>query len=95
MRVPCDVLGHDSPPREALQDFASLLDAEDCFAGMSWHDARHAATVIIFDAINQDDAQAVLLRRAERVLDGTDNMTWDNRDAMARALTIGAEVLGL
>ncbi len=35
------------------------------------------------------------MRRAERVLDGTDNMTWDDRDAMARALRIGAEVLAL
>ena len=94
VRVPTDVLGHDSP-RDALQDFASLLHAEDCFAGMSWHDARHAATVIICDAINQDDAPAVLRDRAARVLDGTDNMTWDDRDAMARALTIGAEVLSL
>lgn len=49
----------------------------------------------MFDAINQDDAAAVLLRRAARVVDGTDNMTWDNRDAMARALRIGAKVLGL
>jgi hypothetical protein len=49
VRVPSDILGHDSPPRDALQDFVSLLDAENCFIGMSWHDARHAATVSIYD----------------------------------------------
>jgi hypothetical protein len=32
---------------------------------------------------------------AERVLAGTGNMTWDDRDAMAWALTIGAKVLAL
>lgn len=95
VRIPGELLGHDSPPTEVLQDFASLLDAEGAFAGLSWHDARHAASVIMVDAINQADAPAVLLRRAERVLDGTDNMPWDDRVGMARALRIGAKVLGL
>jgi len=89
------VLGHDSPPRDALQDFASLLHAESCFAGLSWHDARHAATAIVVDAINRDDAAEFLLGRADRARDGSDGMPWDARAAMARALTIGATVLGL
>lgn len=58
VRLPPDVLTGDSPPRDALQDFASLLSAEGAFAGMSWHDAKHAATAIVFDAINRDDAAA-------------------------------------
>ncbi len=60
VRIPTDVLGKDSPPREALQDFTSLLHPEGCFAGMSWHDVRHAATVMIVDAINHDDLERVL-----------------------------------
>ena len=62
---------------------------------MSWHDARHAASVILYDALNLDGASAALQQRAARVVDGTGNMTWDDRGAMARALTIGAKVLGL
>ena len=90
VRIPADVLGKDSPPRDALQDFTSLLHAESAFAGMSWHDARHAATAIIVDAINRDDAPEFLRWRADRVRDGSDNPA-----AMVRALTIGAQVLAL
>lgn len=93
VRIPGDMLGHDWPPRDALQDFASLLHAEGCFAGMSWHDARHAATAIIYDAINCDDAAAFLRGRTQRVLDGSDNMEWDDPVGMARALTIAAGLL--
>jgi hypothetical protein len=35
VRVPAEVLGHDSPPRDALQDFASLLLAEPACPGMT------------------------------------------------------------
>jgi hypothetical protein len=95
VRIPADVLGHDSPPRDALQDFASLLHAEGCFAGMSWHDAKHAATAIVFDASSRDDGAAFLRQRANRVRAGTDGVTWDDPAKMARALSIGAAVLGL
>ncbi len=44
VRIPADVLGKGSPPRDALQDFTSLLHAESAFAGMSWPAARRAAT---------------------------------------------------
>ena len=94
VRVPTDVLGHDWPPRDALQDLASLLHAEGALAGLSWHDARHAATAIVVDAITRDDAAEFLRGRADRARDGSDNMEWDDREAMARALTIGAAVLG-
>ena len=95
MRVPTDVLGHDSPSRDALQDFASLLHAEGALAGLSWHDARHAATAIVVDAVNRDDAAQSLRGRADRARDGSDGMPWDDREGMVRALSIGAQVLGL
>ncbi len=99
VRVPAKVLsnpthGSHLPLREALQDLASLLHAEGAFAGMSWHDARHAASAIMFAALHRDDAAESLVRQAERVRGG-DRMTWDDREAMARALTIGAQVLAL
>jgi hypothetical protein len=95
VRIPADVLGHDCPSREALQEFTALLSAEGAFTGMSWHDAKHAATAIIFDATSRDDGAAFLRQRANRVRAGTDGITWDDPAKMARALTIGATVLGL
>ena len=62
---------------------------------MTWHDAKHAAVAIVFDAVNRDDASAFLHGRAQRVRDGSDGMTFDDPAAMARAFTIGAKVLGL
>lgn len=96
VRLPADVLGHDDePPRDALQAFAALLDAADTFAGMSWHDAKHAAVAIVFDATNRDDAAGFLRQRAQWIRSGTDGITWDDRDAMIRAFTTAATVLGL
>jgi hypothetical protein len=95
VRLPIDVLGHDSPSREALQEFTALLSAEGAFAGMSWHDAKHAAAAIVFDATSRDDGAAFLRQRASRVRAGTDGMTWDDPALMARALTTAATVLGL
>jgi hypothetical protein len=95
VRTPTEILGDDSPPLEVLQQFTALLHGEGAFAGMTWHDAKHAAVAIIVDAVNQDDAPAFLQKRARRALDGSDGMTWNDPAAMARALTIGAKVLGL
>jgi hypothetical protein len=81
--------------RQLLQEITAMLDAENAFAGMSWHDAKHAATVILVDTINEDDAADSLRRRADRVLDGTDSMTWDDSAKMVRALSIAAAVLAL
>jgi len=78
-----------------LQEFTALLSAEGAFTGLSWHDAKHAAVAILFDAVNRDDAPSFLEERAQNVLSGRDGMTWDDPAAMARALTIGATVLGL
>ncbi|RAV14663.1 hypothetical protein DQP55_08880 [Mycolicibacterium sp. GF69] len=54
--MPPEVIGAVSHPREVLQEFTMVLSAEDTFAGMSWHDAKHAATAIICDAISREDA---------------------------------------
>ena len=80
---------------EVLQDYCTVLDAEGCFAGMSWHDAKAAAAAICFDICNRDDPAEFLRHRAQLTREGQDGQTWDDRDAMARAFTIGAQVLGL
>ncbi len=59
VRLTTDLLGHDWPTRETLQEFAALLSAEGAFAGMSWHDAKHSAAAIVFDATNRDDGRSV------------------------------------
>jgi hypothetical protein len=91
VRLP-EVVMNDSGAREALQELTAMLDAETAFAGMSWHDAKHAAAAIMVDALERDDAPERLRARAQRV--GHDGMTWDNPAKMARALSIGATVLG-
>lgn len=95
VRLPGAVLGRDWPPLDVLQEFAQVLQIEGALAGMSWHDAKHAAVAIIADVMNQADAAAALLRRADRALDGSDGMSWNDPAAMSRALTVGAKVLGL
>jgi hypothetical protein len=94
VRLPETVL-QDTGAREALQELTGMLDAEAAFAGMTWRDARHAAAAIMVDALERDDAPERLRARAERVLDGTDGMGWNDPAKMARALSIGATVLGL
>lgn len=96
VRLPADL----SDPREStadvravFQDFAGVLSAAGAFTGMTWRDARHAAVAIVADAIYRDDGPGSLRQRAARVLDGTDNMAWDDPQRMALALTVGAEVL--
>jgi hypothetical protein len=93
VRLPADLLGHNWPTRETLQEFAALLSVDDAFAGMSWHDSKHAAAAIMFDAINRDDGAAFLRQRANRVRARADGITWDDPDAMVRAFTIAAAVL--
>jgi hypothetical protein len=95
VRLPADLLGHEQPTREVLQEFAAMLDAEGCFTGMSWHDAKAAAAAIIFDAIYRDRPAEFLRHRVSLTASGDDHSRWDDRGLMVRALTIGAEVLGL
>ena len=77
----------------AMQDYCGLLDAEGCFAGLVWGDAKAVAAAVAFDAITRDDAADFMRRRARSVLAGTDNMPWENREGAARALNIAAAVL--
>jgi hypothetical protein len=40
VRLPFEVPGRDLPPLDELQDFAGVLHAEGCLAGMAWGDAQ-------------------------------------------------------
>ncbi|ORB70284.1 hypothetical protein BST45_07055 [Mycobacterium shinjukuense] len=95
VRLTPDLLGRDWPTRETLQGFAALLSAEDAFAGMSWHDARHAAAAILCDATNRGHPAGFLRGRADRALAGSDAITWDDPAATARAFTVTATLLVL
>jgi hypothetical protein len=94
VRVPEEIT-NDSSVRAILQELTAMLQVEDTFTGMSWHDAKHAATAIVVDALHRDSAGESLRGRAQRVLAGTDGITWDSPAKMARALSTAATVLGL
>jgi hypothetical protein len=51
VRLPADLLGGNCPTHETS-------------IGMSWHDAKHAAVVIVFDATSRDDGAGFLRLRA-------------------------------
>ena len=94
VRLPADIL--DSTAfTTVLQDYAGVLHAEDCFAGLSWADAKQVAAALSFDVVTRDDAADFLQNRARDVLAGTDGMTWQNRERVARAFNIAATTLGL
>jgi hypothetical protein len=57
----------NSRSREALQELATIRQAEGAFSGLSWHDAKHAAVAILADAINGDDVAGKALRRHIKV----------------------------
>jgi hypothetical protein len=97
VRLPGEVLHPQFPHllTDVLQDYAGILHAEDCFAGLSWADAKNIAAAVSFDAVTRDDAADFIRNRARNVLAATDNMGWENRAAAARALNIAATVLGL
>jgi len=94
-RFPGEVIGRDDPPREVLAALAALLDHAQVFAGLSWHDAKHAAVATVVDVMSREDAAGFLFQRADRALDGSDGMVWDDAVAMSRALTIAAQVVAL
>ena len=94
VRLPGQIM-HTEALAEVLQDYAGVLHAEGCFAGLSWDDAKAVAAAVSFDAVTRDDSADCLRNRARNVLAGTDNMPWHNRQAAARALNIAATVLGL
>lgn len=78
-----------------LQDYSDALHVEGAFADLCWADAKHVAAAVSFDITQRDDAADFLLNRARNALAGTDNMPWDDRDGVVRALTIAAAVFGL
>jgi len=61
--IPAEVLGTDAFTG-ALQGYCGVLHAEGCFAGLSWHDARHVAAAISLDVCCRDDAAQVLRDRS-------------------------------
>ncbi|BCQ08432.1 hypothetical protein JMUB5695_01864 [Mycobacterium heckeshornense] len=81
------------PLAAVMRELAAILAAEGVFTGLSWFDARHAATAIAFDAVARDDGPGFLRGRAERAETGGDGMSWDDPAGMARAFRIAAEVL--
>lgn len=96
VRLPGQVIEGGASPMltEVLQHYSSLLHAEGAFAGLSWSDAKAIASAAAFDAVTRGDAADFLRDRARRILDGTDNMPWHNREGSARALNIAAHVIG-
>jgi hypothetical protein len=80
---------------EALQDYCGVLHAEGAFADLSWADAKAIAAAVAFDAVTRDNAADFLHNRARNVLAGTDNMDWQDREGVARALNVAASVLAL
>jgi hypothetical protein len=93
VRLPQEIL-HRDDFTPVLQEFCSVLDAEGCFPGLSWSDAKSIAAAVSFDLVSRDDAQEFIAQRARNVLGG-DGMTWDDQQGAARALNIAATVLGL
>ncbi len=93
VRMPEAVL-HRDDFRSVLQEYCSLLDAEGCFAGLSWSDAKNIAAAVAFDLVCRDDAQEYIAQRARNVREGDSSM-WDDQEGAARALDIAAKVLGL
>jgi hypothetical protein len=65
------------------------------FSTATWDDAKNIAAAVAFDATTRDDAADFLRNHARNVLSGADNMDWQDREGVARALNIAATVLGL
>ncbi|NOQ58285.1 amino acid aminotransferase [Mycolicibacterium fortuitum] len=79
---------------QPLQDLATVLDAEDAFTGLGWADAHRAAATIAFDAIAEENPDAVLRDRA-RVLLAEGCSGWDDPQLVARAFRIAATILDI
>lgn len=94
VRMPQTILNCDDFT-PVLQELCSIFDAEGAFAGLSWGDAKQIAAAVSADLIVRNDAQEFIAQRARNVLGRRCGMTWDDREAAARALNIVAGVLGL
>lgn len=99
VRFPTEILTKPGrvlhPLIEVLQDYASLLGAQDAMAGMVWEDAKQVAAAIAFDLCLRDEPGEFLRKRSRNALAGADNMAWKDRARVARALSIAASVAEL
>lgn len=93
VRLPEAITG-DAAARGLFQYLAAMLDAENAFTGMSWHDAKNAATAIMADVLGRDDDADFLRARAERAENRSDGMLWNDTARIARAFSIAAMVVG-
>ena len=91
MRLP-EAITCDASARGLYQYLAAMLDAEYAFTGMSWHDAKNAATAIMADVLGRDDDAEFLHARAERAENRSDGMAWNDPAKIARAFSIAATV---
>lgn len=89
-----EIITGERGTRELLQYLAAVLDLEGAFDGLSWCDAKSAATAILADVLGRADDADFLRARAERAEDGTDNMGWADCAGAGRAFSIAAMVLG-
>ena len=80
---------------DMLRGLCSPLRRQRCFAGLCWPDARLVALAIVEAATTRTDAAYCLVSRSRDALAGTDGAAWWDRDKVAQALTIAADVLGL
>jgi hypothetical protein len=93
--VASDLFGQHAEVGRVFRDLAHALAAEGAFAGMSRHDAAHAASAIVFDTVSRPDPAAFLLHRAAGARAGTDGVPWDAPEAVVRAFKIGARLVAL
>lgn len=96
VRIPTEVMAEPGrllhPLIEVLQDFTGMLSVEGAFTGMVWPDAKQIAAAIAMDLCTRDDAGDFLRYRAGNALSGADGMVWRDRDLVARALTLAADL---
>jgi hypothetical protein len=93
VRLPETITG-DTAARGFFEHLAAMLDRENAFTGLSWHDAKRAATAIWADVLGRDSDADFLRARAERARNGSDGICWNEPAKTARAFSIAAMVLG-
>jgi hypothetical protein len=87
------VVGDADNSNPKLQDFATALDADAAFTGLSLSDAKNVAAAIAFDLTQRANPGEFLNRRARSVLRGDNGDEWDDPHRVYRALTIAARLV--